>query len=368
MTSTSSGASWVACGSLQGHDARAIVVDPSGVVYVGGYDGVYSSQDGCTTWQSLDAPGGQNIALLGSSVLEGSWDGLWQGTGGTWSQLATPMNGHSVSDLEVDPSGARIFIASDNGVATSSDSGATWSLVNSGFGGVDASYIALDPVRPLHVFAQASNQLYRSTDGAASWSLTGSPGWTTAIDPASPDFVLQSTWSGLDVSVDGGTSFAGSDSRSPAMSLAAVTRLVFGASSQLFAATNRGVFVAPDHNLAWTEIDDGFDGWTINSITIADSGALYLATPAGVLRSNDAGASWSEQTNGMQSDSMTMGGVELPGAPATLIVADNIGLQQSVDGGDTFTTIYRPGFRTATTRTRSTSSVARSSRRPMAGS
>ncbi len=343
VTSTSSGASWIACGPVQGHDVSVLVVDPSGVVYFGGNAGVYASQDGCATWQSLDAPGGPSIALAGSRVLEGSWDGLWQDSGTTWSPIATPMDGHSIYDLEVDPSGSRIFIASDNGVASSPDGGASWNLVNSGFGGVDAAYVALDPVRPLHVFAQVSNELYYSSDGAASWSATGSPGWTTAIDPASPDFVLQSAWSGLYESVDGGSSFNGTDGRSPGMSLAAVTRLVFGPSSQLFAATNRGVFSASDHDLAWTEIDAGIDGWTINNITVGDDGALYLATPSGVLRSNDAGASWTDETQGMRSDSFTGGGVQLPGAPDTLVFADNAGLDQSVDGGATFTTLYLAG-------------------------
>ncbi len=344
MKSTSSGASWIDCGSVEGHDPRMLVVDPSGAVYFGGYAGVYASQDGCATWQSLDAPGGPSVALLGSQVLVGSWGGLWRQSSGAWSQLATPMDGHTIYDLEVDSSGQRIFIASDNGVASSPDGGSTWSLVNSGFGGVNAQYVALDPVRPLHVFAQASNELYYSTDGAASWTATGAPGWTTAIDPASPDFVIQSSWnSGLVASTDGGVSFSGTDARSTAMSLAAVTRLAFGPSSQVFAATDRGMFVAPDHGLAWTEIDDGIAGWTINSITVAADGALDLATPAGVLQSNDGGTSWTDQIQGMRLDSSTGGSVEVPGTPATLVVADNSGLDESVDGGATFTSLYAAG-------------------------
>ncbi|HTR55467.1 MAG TPA: hypothetical protein VMJ10_32535, partial [Kofleriaceae bacterium] len=343
VTSTSSGASWTACGSVQGHEVHALAVDPSGVVYFGGSDGVFVSHDGCATWQSLDAPQGPSLALIGTDILAGTWGGLWRDHGGTWSPVSTPMDGHTIYDVEVDSTGSRVFVASDNGIAMSGDAGTTWALANTGLGGVDAQFVALDPVRPLHVFAQASNELYLSTNGAANWTAAVLAGWTTAIDPASPDFVLQSTWNGLDESVDGGTSFSGTDVRGAAMSLAAVMRMAFGPSSQLFAATSRGVFVAPDHNLAWTEIDTGLDAWTIYNITAADNGVLYLTTPSGVLVSSDAGATWKDQSQGMQWDSFTQGSVQLPGTPDTVIFASSDGVMQSVDGGSTFTAIYTTG-------------------------
>jgi len=342
--SASSGASWTACGSVQGHDVNVLVLDPSGVLYFSGDDGAFASHDGCATWQALDSPGGPSFALAGPNLLVGAWGGVWESSGGAWSQLSTPMDGHIIQDLAVDTNGTRIFIASDNGVATSSDSGTTWTLVNSGLGGVDAQYVALDPVRPLHLFAQASNELYLSTDGAASWTAATLAGWTAAIDPASPDFVLQSTWNGLVESSDGGASFGGNDERSPKMALSAVMGMVFGPSSQLFAATNRGVFTAPDHNLAWTEIDTGLDAWTVNQMTAADNGTLYLTTPSGVLVSSDAGATWTDQTQGMQWDSFTTGSVQLPGSPDTLLFAGSDGILQTVDGGGSFTTIYSTGI------------------------
>jgi hypothetical protein len=343
--SVTSGVVWTECGSLEVQgDVHKIVIDPTtGVLYSNGDNGVSRSVDGCATWQDLGfGQSSSGLAMLGPDVLAGSSAGVWRWTGDTWTPFSTPMDALPISDLAVDSNGQRIFVATSTtsyAALARSINGGAWTVSTEALAGP----IALDPVRSGHVFAQLYNgRLERSSDGGASWTDSTAQGnRALAIDPASPDFVVHYEWGvGLNTSSGGGSGWSGVDRRCAEMQLADVEGVEFGASSQLFAATERGMFVAADHNLSWTEIDSGIAAWTIDDISVDSAGALLLATPAGVLRSGDGGASWTEEPVGVASTRSSTTGLALStGATTRLVTATNALISRSIDGG-AFTTLW----------------------------
>lgn len=343
VRSIDGGQTWTPCAALRTLTMNLFVDRELGTVYVGDrYAGtLVASDDRCATWRDLAVPEYAGaIAMLGADVLVGGDSGAWRLGAGVWTRFATPFDGRRVSAIAVDPSGSRVLVGSDAGVARSTNGGATWTIANTGLTGLGVTFLALDPVRPDRAVLQASSQLYHSIDGGLSWSYSSYGGYGVAIDPSDADFVVFSAWTtGLNISNDGAITFATADRRSAQMHKATVSKLVFGPSSQLFAATNRGLFYATDHGLDWRELGD-LSAWTVHSIAIDDAGALFLGTPSGVLRSADDGATWTEHSAGFPIDSNTPSVIVHPSAPRTVLTATAGVITRSDDGGLSFSPLW----------------------------
>jgi hypothetical protein len=109
--------------------------------------------------------------------------------GASWTAtglIDTPDVGVCVADLQLDPaSPATVYAASTyaglSGVSKSVDGGATWRVVNSGLTDTLATFglppvvgvIAIDPVTSSTLYAGTAAGLFKSTNGAESWSPTG---------------------------------------------------------------------------------------------------------------------------------------------------------------------------------------------------
>jgi hypothetical protein len=77
---------------------------------------------------------------------------------------------------------------------------------------------------------------------------------------------------------------------------------------------------------------------TTRSLAAADDGTIYANVHVGgILRSADAGASW-EPTIDIDADVHQVATV--PGVPGMVLAASARGLEQSEDGGDTWTTVF----------------------------
>jgi ligand-binding sensor domain-containing protein len=337
--STDNGATWTACGGIV-HGVRSLVVDPAGVLYAGANDGASTSRDGCASWHTMgfdrDVSG---LAVAGSDVLAAASDGVYRWDGTSWSPLTSPMNGHDVRDVASDPVGG-ILVAGDNGIARSTDGGQTWTAGNTGLNTVDVKFVWLAST---HALAQTGSSLFASSDGGLTWTLTEPGSYTTAIDPTG-SYALESAWgTGLNVSVNGGVTFDVTDRRSASMHVGPVMSVAFGNGQEIFAGTTRGMFYAPDHNLAWREIDSGIAAWGVRSIAETDAGVLLLGTFAGVLRSTDGGATWSDESSGLTVDSMVGGIAVVPGMPQTVVACDAHSVARSSDGGVTYTEVWTAG-------------------------
>jgi len=63
----------------------------------------------------------------------------------------------------------------DLGVFKSLDAGATWIQSSTGIGATGINALAIDPIHPEILYAATATTVYKSTDGAASWSAIDSP-------------------------------------------------------------------------------------------------------------------------------------------------------------------------------------------------
>ncbi len=215
-----------------------------------------------------------------------------------------------------------------NGFATSTDGGATWTLVtawavspNDGFAGkpVRVEVSATDPDNI--VVARANAPAQYTTDGGVTWAdVSGLPGLT------SPVFYWgqQLTRDG----VDGSTFYFYDDETST-------------------------VLRSTDPGATFTAVADGLVNVTPNDrnsyleATPGVAGELWLALEDGGFRHRtDGGTTWTDLTNVTQARDVAVGKPAAEGMPATLYLHGDIdgerGIWMSLDSGASWTNFQRP--------------------------
>lgn len=67
-----------------------------------------------------------------------------------------------------------LYASSGDGVFKSQDAGQSWQTMNTGLNETAVVALTLHPTQPLRLYAAtASGQIFRSTDGAATWQHQG---------------------------------------------------------------------------------------------------------------------------------------------------------------------------------------------------
>jgi len=67
-----------------------------------------------------------------------------------------------------------LYASSGDGVLKSPDAGTSWQTMNTGLRETQIVALAINPAQPTHLYAaSASGQIFRSTDGAATWQRQG---------------------------------------------------------------------------------------------------------------------------------------------------------------------------------------------------
>ena len=230
--SADSGASWTQLGYAPNGCAHSLAIDPAhpSALYMGMDNGVQKSVDGGSTWNAANT-GLPATAVVGLAIDAGNRSiiyaatnsGLFKSTdgGGSWNPLAG-LPTANIRMVSAHPTLANVVFAGLNGYCSiwrSQDGGATWS--SQGLNGCPVSAIsfsaanpnvgylvfgpyttaktadagvtwaastalpvccvydlAADPNNPNWVYAMSNTGVYKSTDGAISWSLTSGPLFT----------------------------------------------------------------------------------------------------------------------------------------------------------------------------------------------
>lgn len=348
--------SWSPLGP-DGETIYALAADPTNpnLVYAATPTSVFRSNDGGDNWTfagsglgSSSAPGMRALALSGPAVIAGtSWEGVWRSLdeGRTWraTTAGLPDRPH-VNALFADPRRPeRVWLAGWEGVFVSENRGETWTARNSNLplsGGVES--LTIDPANG-QLYARTVSELFTSSDEGASWSLMrcfGRRCGSVAVDPADAG-TLFTVAGGVLRSRDGGTvweklrapkgglfallGFHGGRlfgySRSYANGLA-VDRLYWSADQGASWATTGqpearsiavmassgdtlylgsagiaslgGVFRSGDGGEHWEAASSGLSGRWIESIAVdpQQPGVLYAQASGHLLASEDDGASW----------------------------------------------------------------------------
>jgi hypothetical protein len=281
-----------------------------------------------------------------------------------WAAANTGMDGGSLSSVAVNPASPSIVYAasSSNGIWKTTNAGALWSpiggqnlvgqqpaagtgvLSNGNFGG---SHLAVDPATPTTVWlvstnaagsfnGQPSTQVYKSSDGGATWFSAGGTGdgvadkngfspflSAIAIDPAATTTVYvggsdQNGAPALYKTLDGGVSWTDASAGILSVLISSNDRIqsmVVDGNGALYLGTlNNGVLLSLDGAITWTTKPiAGTEN--VPSLAVDGSNNVYAATSSeGVWRAAGTGNAFVADNNtGLPNNALVVSVVVDPG-------------------------------------------------------
>jgi photosystem II stability/assembly factor-like uncharacterized protein len=344
----------------------ALAVDPSAPsnIYAGSapYEwppgGVLKSSNGGTVWTDGGLTGRQVYALAidpRGTLYAGTDEGLFRGTGGTWTSIGPTILGvvssPGILALAIDPSAPATLYAgtSGAGVFKSRNGGVSWAAVNAGLIASSVQALAIDPSTPSTLFAGTrGGGVFLSRNGGGSWTPVNS-GLTVyfvsalAIDRSTPATLYAGTLfpGGVFKSTNGGASWtavnAGLGNPVAPDLVGNVGALAIDPSSAtLYAGVDSQVFKSTSGGRTWTAVDRGLPSYWVAALAIDPSvpTTLYVGLQGGgVFKSIDGGENWTESLPRQSVYALAID----PSAPTTLYVATEQGVFKSTDGGATWT-------------------------------
>lgn len=296
---------------------NCVAVDPSSpaTVYAGHIDeGLFKSTDGgahfapAGRWDSnasvrslaLDPKSPRTVyAGTFSGELKRSTDG-----GAHWSKLPLNVYRVPIQAIAIDPKNSRtIYVGTEGGsieagVQKSTDGGATWKRMVSGFPSAARIYgLAVDPSNPRRLLAaDYGDGVFLSTDGGAHWKLAkgehqGKLVCAVAMAPGSAIAAVEN--GGIFRSADGGESWDSMDD-------ARAGSLAFDPSNpkNAWAGSWNTILRSTDGGESWQTALEGAHRVHFSGIAVdpRSSSTVYAAgSHNGVWKTTDAGANWSRQ-------------------------------------------------------------------------
>jgi len=282
---TDGGEHWTAIAPAL-YDVHALVIDPSApsTLYAAvSSKGVFRSTDGGTTWSSIGVSYWWVTTLAidprsGTLYATVAEFGVfrWDANGAQWSQIFAVqwLPGDFAWTYSVAVREPAIYVGVFYGtwdvaataVYSSFDGGGSWNSTELNTyppsDAVPVDTLAIDPTNSLIVYAAVgADGLFKSTDGAATWSRSSIGGGVgnIIIDPGRPNTLYTALTLGLMRSGDGGISWMSIDTGLTGTLLAfGVSPGVSGlavdphAPDTLYAGTAIGVFKTTDAGSHWT--------------------------------------------------------------------------------------------------------------------
>jgi photosystem II stability/assembly factor-like uncharacterized protein len=328
-------------------------------------DGVFRSTDAALSgWQDVTPPNSlsSGIAFTGAnSVYLNHWSSA---DGGAHWQPFGPQTGNG--SLLFSPANAQVGYVADStyGVQKTTDGGQHWAPASQGLAGMTCNSMSVSRADPLRVLATFGNWpgVYRSRDGAGTWSYLPIPGSGVAgvvrTDPVEADGVYATGYSGIQRSTTGGETWTdlGWNTSPPAPQ----DGMLFDVEpdpfqpGRLLAAWDTGAYLtgpgylysSDDHGASWQAVtlpqavaritDITFDPGTSGVAYIATAGAGDLIQGTGVYRSTDHGDTWQRIDDRDKPGMSNTQTIVVATHPRRLLyAAGRSGGYRSADGGDT---------------------------------
>ncbi|MCG8460112.1 MAG: hypothetical protein MI919_27835 [Holophagales bacterium] len=308
---------WVARNEgLHNSSVRVIALDPvsPSTVYSVTHSSVFKSVDAGLSWQrtSFASPSGLTAFTIDpvnpQTLYAGTFaDRLYKSAdgGATWVPSGEGLPKSLLGDVLVDPADPAVVYVGHvpvsqgdpgpptlPGVYKSLDGGASWSYASTGMGGTRAiDDLAFDPrsSSTLYAVGTFSSAVRKSTDGAATWFVSGSlpsisPS-TLVIDPTTPTTVYAAGDSYLPPSIfkslDSGQSWFSIHGDLPTEG---IHELVLDPEDPrtLWAATEHGLFRNRDSGPIWEPFNEGRPYDEIRAMAYrASTQTLYVGTRGG---------------------------------------------------------------------------------------
>lgn len=278
--STDGGSAWSQLGASGTAEHVTAAFASDGTVYVGGFNGLWKSTDGATTFGQASIPG---FPLVQSIAIDP------QNDANVWVGLFNPGDGSGT-------------------IFRSTDAGASWSAASPSVGNLNCNDLAVDPADSNHlvaVFGGGSGAVWTTGDAGTSW---------TNRSAGLPSFPMQTVgFAGGQILVGGG---------------------------QLFGGQSVGLYGSTNDGMTWTPLHDGTWPLLVVRDLAVDPGdaQIWLAATdgTGVHRTTDGGASW-QLTVGGTDDLATLSVAFGPGSSNLVDLGTaSRGFLRSGDGGDSF--------------------------------
>lgn len=280
-------------------------------------------------------------------VLAGSPNGMFRSSddGVTWSLARVPFTYWGPTLITFAAASRRVAYAKDEelGVIRTVDGGAFWELAGSGLpqSGSSLESLAADPFDPSVVYAGFIDGLiFRSMDGATSWTRvfdTGQLGTINALapDPHHPGVVYVSS-NGLGIlrSLDGGVTWNPIGELDPPVAWGVLADPA--EDGLLYAITDAGIVRSLDGGETWELRSGDFHPWTL-AADPSDGAVLYAsvtdydAQRFGVYKSTDGGGSWSPSL--VQEPAEVSGSIAVDPNDPRAVWTGGAQLWKSLDGG-----------------------------------
>jgi photosystem II stability/assembly factor-like uncharacterized protein len=279
-------------------------------------------------------------------------------TGATWTRFAGELARTRVICLALDPQlSATVFAGTmGDGTYKSPDGGRTWHPYNAGIqkGTISAivNQIVFNPLGTEMVYAATTVGVFRSLDGGRHWTerMQGmtevSFVVTLAIDPQRPNVLYAGTTGGVYRTINAteswektSTGMVALDAKMASMALGVNGLVVDPTNSDVvYAGTTDGLYKSTDQAEHWTKIGGSIQHAYVSAIQLdpTNPSILYLATSDRVQKSEDGGETWQPKLQGLEAASIRS--LQISSLdPGVLYVGTNGGgLYRSTDAGESW--------------------------------
>jgi photosystem II stability/assembly factor-like uncharacterized protein len=318
--SSDDGATWTRFGPDDGF----ILPSPPGLLFLG----KHRSTDGGNTWQELPLPAAPTVldfapgdpATLYAGIPA---FGVYKSTdaGVTWKVVNRGLAATTIQGLEISPESTLYALVDGLGLQKGVRGGRRWQRADAGLA-IPAFLtpfldhpLVIDPQEPSNLYFGSSEGLARSTDGGASWTVVNEclVSRFLTIDPRNPDwlYALRSFHSSCGAPYNNCEVLRSSDAGAtwaciaPSQLYLTVEELVVDPvePSRIYAVRplKDNIWVSHNRGNTWSRLRlPRFIGLRTLTVDPKDSRKLYVGTSSGlVYKSTDRGATWSESSSGL---------------------------------------------------------------------
>jgi hypothetical protein len=213
--------------------------------------------------------------------------------GANWTPWS-PVAASSIDSLVLSPNGQLVLLWTGSQVHRSATGGGGWSTP---YSGTILGNAAIAPSDPTRCYISTFNGVARSTNSGASFAIppTGLTQWTKYVlpDPSDAERVYAGTTNGIWLSTDGALHFAKITS-APSVSVQFMTWEGSAGSGNLWVGALQGLWYSPDKGATWFDANTGLPpGPPIPSDLAFDAaGERLLASEGGFFRTNPGSPTW----------------------------------------------------------------------------
>ena len=304
---------------------------------------IYKSTDATLTiWQDVTPPATVSVFMFVTfTAADSVYVRRYHSTdGGTSWQPFGPSTAYG--EITFDPANHQIGYIGDSpaGVQKTTDGGQTWEVKNQGLTGMFCSSLEVSRADPLRVYATFGGRVFRSNDGASSWTDIPSPGGLVREDPFDPQRLYAESLDSTYVSTDRGDSWSDLGwNATPSSSAGMLWRMAADPyhAGHLLVGTSTGlVYSSSDHGASWQQVTMLQNQAWIKSIVFdpETTGLVYLGTDGGgVYRSTNSGTSWDRIDDQQQPNMKSTQSITIATHPQHVLFFGNF---RSMDGGATW--------------------------------